>query len=114
MNLLKHLVTRQWPFWLGGLLVGIAEIIYYYRNDMFIVVTTGFAQMYATSEHYLLGLDWVARVYEPHLFREGWIVRTPHGRAAAEKARRKFGTRGAGRALSTDRWPAGSTLVLPV
>jgi hypothetical protein len=71
MNLLKHLVTRQWPFWLGGLLVGIAEIIYYYRNDMFIVVTTGFAQMYATSEHYLLGLDWVARVYEPGIH---WVI----------------------------------------
>jgi len=54
----------------------------------------------------------VARVYEPHLFREGWIVRTLRGRMAAEKARRKFGTRGAGREMSADRRPAGPTLVL--
>jgi len=54
----------------------------------------------------------VARVYEPHLFREGWIVRTPHGRVATEKARRKFGTRGAGREMSADRRPAGPKLVL--
>lgn len=71
MTLLKHLLKNQWPFWLGGLLVGISEIIFYYRYDMFVVVTTGFAQMYATSEHYLLGLDWVARVYEPGIH---WFI----------------------------------------
>jgi uncharacterized membrane protein YedE/YeeE len=32
---------------------------------MFIVVTTGMAQMFAVSEETLFGIDWVARVYGP-------------------------------------------------
>jgi len=68
---IKRLLTRQWPFWLGGFFVGLAEIIFYYRYDMFIVVTTGFAQMYAVSEEYLFGIDWVARLYEPGIH---WVI----------------------------------------
>lgn len=60
----RRLLTRQWPFWLGGLLVGLAEIVFYFHTDMFIVVTTGMAQMFAVTEE-LIGIDWVARVYEP-------------------------------------------------
>jgi uncharacterized membrane protein YedE/YeeE len=60
----KRLIKVQWPFWFGGLFVGLAEILYYIHTDNFIVVTTGFAQMYAVSEH-LVGLDWIGRVYEP-------------------------------------------------
>jgi len=64
--MISKLVRKQWPFWLGGVFVGIAEILYYIYsgNYDFIVVTTGFAQMYAASEQFL-GLDWVSRVYEP-------------------------------------------------
>lgn len=64
--MLAALVRRQWPFWLGGVFVGLAEILYYVHsgNYDFIVVTTGFAQMYAASEQFL-GVDWVGRVYEP-------------------------------------------------
>ena len=65
MSLTKRLITKQWPFWLGGLLVGLAEIIFYFHSDMFIVVTTGLAQMFATSEEHLFGIDWVGRIYEP-------------------------------------------------
>lgn len=71
MTLLKRLVGQQWPFWLGGLCVGLAEILFYYHYDMFIVVTTGFAQLYAVSEKYLFGLDWVGRVYEPGIH---WVI----------------------------------------
>ncbi|MDZ7754542.1 MAG: YeeE/YedE thiosulfate transporter family protein [Gammaproteobacteria bacterium] len=60
----KRLLRRQWPFWLGGLVVGLAEIVFYFHTDMFIVVTTGLAQMFAVSEE-MVGIDWVARVYEP-------------------------------------------------
>lgn len=62
----KQLMQKQWPFWLGGLFVGLAEIAYYINSDNsdFIVVTTGFAQMYAASEQFF-GIDWVGRVYEP-------------------------------------------------
>jgi len=64
--MISKLIKKQWPFWLGGIFVGIAEILYYIHSDHddFIVVTTGFAQMYAASEQ-LLGLDWVGRVYAP-------------------------------------------------
>jgi uncharacterized membrane protein YedE/YeeE len=71
MKAIKYLATHQWPFWLGGLFVGLAEIVFYYRYDMFIVVTTGFAQMYAVSEEHILGLDWVGYVYEPGIH---WVI----------------------------------------
>ncbi len=64
MGWTKGLIRKQWPFWFGGLFVGLAEILFYIHTDNFIVVTTGFAQMYAVTEH-LVGLDWVGRVYEP-------------------------------------------------
>ncbi len=71
MSVVARLLRQQWPFWLGGLLVGLSEILFYYRYDMFVVVTTGFAQMYAVSEQHLLGIDWVARVYEPGIH---WLI----------------------------------------
>jgi len=71
MSTTKKLLRHQWPFWLGGLFVGLAEILFYYKYDTFIVVTTGFAQMYAVSEHYLFGIDWVARLYEPGIH---WVI----------------------------------------
>lgn len=64
-------VSRQWPFWLGGLFVGFAEIIFYLKYDYFIPVTTGLAQMYAVSEQKLFGLDFVARVYQPGIH---WVI----------------------------------------
>ncbi len=69
----KWFWTRQWPFWLGGLFVGLAEIVFYIGTDyeMFIVVTTGFAQMFAVSEQFLFGIDWVGRVYEPGIH---WVI----------------------------------------
>lgn len=70
-SLLSNLLRRQWPFWLGGLFVGLAEIVFYYRYQEFIPVTTGLAQMYAVSEHYLFGLDWLSRVYEPGIH---WVI----------------------------------------
>jgi len=69
--LLSILYGKQWPFWLGGLFVGFAEIIFYYHYDMFIVVTTGLAQMFAVSEVNLFGVDWVARIYEPGIY---WFI----------------------------------------
>ncbi|MBT3206630.1 MAG: YeeE/YedE family protein [Gammaproteobacteria bacterium] len=62
---------KQWPFWLGGLFVGLAEIVFYYHYDMFIVVTTGLAQMFAVTEVNLFGVDWVARIYEPGIY---WFI----------------------------------------
>lgn len=70
-NTIKRLRAQQWPFWLGGLFVGLAEILFYYRYDTFIMVTTGFAQMYAVTEEYLFGIDWVGRLYEPGIH---WVI----------------------------------------
>ena len=67
----KGLLFRQWPFWLGGLLVGVAEILFYARYDMFIVVTTGMAQMFAVPEELFFGWDGVAQAYEPGIH---WVV----------------------------------------
>lgn len=68
---ISTLHRKQWPFWLGGLFVGLAEIVFYYHYDMFIVVTTGLAQMFAVSEVNLFGIDWVARIYEPGIY---WFI----------------------------------------
>lgn len=66
-----HWLQRQWPFWLGGVFVGLAEVVFYLRYDYFIPVTTGLAQMYAVSERYLFGVDFVARVYPPGIH---WVI----------------------------------------
>lgn len=71
MKLIKVLLCNQWPFWLGGVFVGLSEILFYYQYDMFIVVTTGFAQMFAVSEKYFFGIDWIGRLYEPGIH---WII----------------------------------------
>jgi hypothetical protein len=72
------LLRKQWPFWLGGLFVGLAEIVFYFKYDYFIPVTTGLAQMYAVTEQRLLGLDLVARVYEPGIH---WVIVSAVGAA---------------------------------
>ena len=71
MKMIEIFLRRQWPFWLGGVLVGLSEILFYYQYDTFIVVTTGFAQMYAVSEKYLFGIDWVGQLYEPGIH---WVI----------------------------------------
>jgi uncharacterized membrane protein YedE/YeeE len=72
MQALAHrLIRAQWPFWLGGVAVGLTEILFYSRYDHFIPVTTGLAQMYAASEHYLFGLDWLSRVSAAGIH---WII----------------------------------------
>lgn len=69
--ILNRLLTRQWPFWLGGLFVGLAEIVFYIRYEHFIPVTTGLAKMFAVSEQHLFGLDWLSRVYAPGIH---WVI----------------------------------------
>lgn len=68
---MQWFIRNQWPFWLGGLFVGLAEIIFYFHYDMFIVVTTGLAQMFAVTEVKVFHIDWVARVYEPGVY---WFI----------------------------------------
>lgn len=60
-----HLWRRQWPFWLGGVLVGLAEILYYIRYHNIISVTTGLAMMFANFEVQVLHGTWLSRVYHP-------------------------------------------------
>ena len=68
---MQGLIRNQWPFWLGGAFVGLAEIIFYFHYDMFIVVTTGLAQMFAVTEAKVFQVDWVGRVYEPGVY---WFI----------------------------------------
>ena len=60
--------------------------VIYFRYDSFVVVATGFAQMYAVREEYLFGIDWVARLYEPgiHWLIIGAVLGGPAGCPAAE------------------------------
>ena len=42
--------THQWSFALGGLIVGLGEVIYFLKFGTFIPVKTGLAKMFATVE----------------------------------------------------------------
>lgn len=75
MTTFQHLMKKQWPFWLGGLVVGISEMLYFTFTGLgaggsehadFINVTSGFAQMYASIEQFF-SPDYVGRVYEPNI-----------------------------------------------
>ncbi len=68
---LDRILSRQWPFWVGGCFVGLSEIVYYIHYNDFIGVTTGLAQMYAVSEKYLFHSDFISRVYEPGIH---WLI----------------------------------------
>jgi len=76
MDTFSHLMKKQWPFWLGGIVVGISEMLYFTFTGLgaggsehadFINVTSGFAQMYASIEQLFLRTDLVGRVYEPNI-----------------------------------------------
>lgn len=65
MRVLQRLWRYQWPFWLGGVFVGLAETLYYVRYHNIISVTTGLAMMFSNLETQVLHTTWLSRVYHP-------------------------------------------------
>jgi len=62
---------RQWPFAVGGAIVGLGEAIYFLMSGKFIPVTTGLAKMFSTVEANITHTNTISRVYSPDIH---WII----------------------------------------
>jgi uncharacterized membrane protein YedE/YeeE len=65
-------LRRQWPFWISGVFVGVAEIMNYLVLEKPIGLTTGLVEMTAAFERTVApGIDWWSRAYDPNVH---WII----------------------------------------
>ena len=65
-------LRKQWPFWVSGVFVGIAEIMNYIVLEKPIGLTTGLVEMTAALEQTVApGIDWWSRAYDPNVH---WII----------------------------------------
>ena len=65
-------LRKQWPFWVSGVFVGIAEIMNYIVLHKPIGLTTGLVEMTAALEQTVApGIDWWSRSYDPNVH---WII----------------------------------------
>jgi uncharacterized membrane protein YedE/YeeE len=65
-------LRRQWPFWVSGVFVGVAEIMNYLVLEKPIGLTTGLVEMTAAFERTVApGIDWWSRAYDPNVH---WII----------------------------------------
>lgn len=65
-------LRKQWPFWVSGVFVGIAEIMNYIVLEKPIGLTTGLVEMTAAFEQTVApGVDWWSRAYDPNVH---WII----------------------------------------
>ena len=62
---------RQWPFAVGGAIVGLGEAIYFLMFGKFIPVTTGLAKMFSTVEANITHTNTISKVYSPDIH---WII----------------------------------------
>jgi len=65
-------LRKQWPFWVSGIFVGVAEIMNYVVLEKPIGLTTGLVEMTAAFEQTVApGVDWWSRAYDPNVH---WII----------------------------------------
>jgi uncharacterized membrane protein YedE/YeeE len=65
-------LRKQWPFWISGIFVGVAEIMNYIVLEKPIGLTTGLVEMTAAFEQTVApGIDWWSRAYDPNVH---WII----------------------------------------
>ena len=65
-------LRKQWPFWISGVFVGVAEIMNYVVLHKPIGLTTGLVEMTAAFEQTVApGIDWWSRAYDPNVH---WII----------------------------------------
>ncbi len=65
-------LRRQWPFWVSGVFVGVAEIMNYIVLEKPIGLTTGLVEMTAAFEQTVApDVDWWSRAYDPNVH---WII----------------------------------------
>jgi len=65
-------LKKQWPFWVSGVFVGVAEIMNYVVMEKPIGLTTGLVEMTAAFEQRVVPeLDWWSRAYDPNVH---WVI----------------------------------------
>ena len=65
-------LRKQWPFWISGVFVGVAEIMNYIVLHKPIGLTTGLVEMTAAFEQTVApDIDWWSRSYDPNVH---WII----------------------------------------
>lgn len=65
-------LRKQWPFWVSGVFVGVAEIMNYVVLEKPIGLTTGLVEMTAALEQTISpATDWWSRAYDPNVH---WII----------------------------------------
>ncbi len=67
----KKIFLEQWPFWLSGLLVGLAEVLYYLRYHTFITFTTSMGQMFAGIEELIFPIPFLSKAFTPDI---NWVL----------------------------------------
>lgn len=67
----KAFWTKQWPFAVGGAIVGLGESIYFLMFGKFIPVTTGLAKMFSTVEANITHTSTISKAYSPDVH---WII----------------------------------------
>src|SRR3990172_5260927 len=65
------MIFKQWPFVWGGVLIGLAEVIYYLKFKTPIPITTGLAKMFGTVEANVTKIDLITRLYPPDIH---WVI----------------------------------------
>jgi len=72
LSLPKLSLHKQWPFWVSGVFVGVAEIMNYIVLEKPIGLTTGLVEMTAAFEQTIVpDIDWWSRAYDPNVH---WII----------------------------------------
>ena len=65
-------LKKQWPFWISGVFVGVAEIMNYIVLEKPVGLTTGLMEMTAAFEQTVApGIDWWSCAYDPNVH---WII----------------------------------------
>jgi len=65
-------IKKQWPFWVSGVFVGVAEVMNYIALEKPIGLTTGLVEMTSAFERTVApGIDWWSRAYDPNVH---WII----------------------------------------
>jgi len=65
-------LRKQWPFWVSGVFVGVAEVMNYIVLEKPIGLTTGLVEMTAAFEQTVApAVDWWSRSYDPNVH---WII----------------------------------------
>lgn len=71
MKDMERWLRWQWPFWVSGVFVGLAEVLHCIRHHTFITFTTSIGQMFAGAETLLFGTAFFQKAFQPDI---NWVL----------------------------------------